>query len=61
MILYNYLLNLVLLGGHFGVTLDKNHVKFDDNSLNSDNIHVNFDSNSLNSDKVRIKFNKNSL
>ena len=61
MISYNYLFNLVLLGGHFGVTLDKNHVKFDVSSLNSDNTHVKFDYNSLNSDKIRIKFEYNSL
>ena len=61
MILYNYLLNLVLLGGHFGVALDKNHVKFNVSALNSDNIHVKFDYNSLNSDKIQIKFNHNSL
>ena len=61
MISYNYLLNLVLLGGHFGMTLHKNHMKFDVNSLNSGNIHVKFDYNSLNSDKIRIKFEYNSL
>ena len=58
---YNYLLNLVLLGGYFGMTYHKNHIKFDVNSLNSGNIHVKFDCNSLTSDKIRIKFEHNSL